>query len=383
MLLSLALLLWWLVFTEKRWTVQHACAAGLLVQMAISVPLATNTYAAFWTTYNLTIQVLCIMFSISLSIATMDQLQSILSSLRWIFVYVGLFAATHEGFGPAGAGGGQDENYIGLMMSMAIPLAYFPLVHRKASMRSVILLMSLAVYVAAIVVGFSRGAFLALCAVGIYCVWRSPRRILAVTALVAAIAVGSALVPAGYWTEMKTSTDVEEKTANMRIEAWTIALREFAAYPIFGVGPGNFMWNMGPFVTDEQVRRVGRPLAGTMVTHSMYFELLADLGLAGLVLFGGLTLNTVRDLLRIRRLQPRAEGSSQRRGRNGPSRRLRSELDNSTILAEALLGSLLAFFVGSMFISTLYGSYIWVWCGFAISLTRSVKSEVMRYRHQI
>ena len=66
----------------------------------------------------------------------------------------------------------------------------------------------------------------------------------------------------------------------LRSAGWGIALDEFGSSPLLGVGPGNFEKRYIEFglATDDD---------GPITTHNAYLNILAELGLPGLVLFLG------------------------------------------------------------------------------------------------
>src|SRR5258705_472551 len=104
--------------------------------------------------------------------------------------------------------------------------------------------------------------------------------------ILAAVAIGGfLLVVAGpsYWEEMSTITDPSEGTADLRLELWKIATQEFLSYPLTGVGGGNFRWRMAEFQSLEQIAKFDRFLMAEV--HSTYFQLLAEMGLAGCIVF--------------------------------------------------------------------------------------------------
>jgi len=81
-----------------------------------------------------------------------------------VAAYVGGYAIFHSGFGPAGAAGAQDENYVAAMMGMAVACAYFCVQAETRRLAKILLALCIVVFCAAIVVSFSRGGFVGLCA---------------------------------------------------------------------------------------------------------------------------------------------------------------------------------------------------------------------------
>ena len=77
------------------------------------------------------------------------------------------------------------------------------------------------------------------------------------------------------------------------------AIRQYLANPILGVGAGNFSWNLGEFQGDELLAKYDQNLSGSVVAHSLYFELLADLGSTGVAVFITLVWLSFRNLIRL------------------------------------------------------------------------------------
>src|SRR5262245_35998937 len=100
MIASISLLIWWIASGRAIWFLQAKFAAGLLGAMLLSVPLAANQYSAFWVTYTMAINIACIMMGFAFSLDTVARVGFVIGFLRAVFFYVGIFAVTHEGFGP-------------------------------------------------------------------------------------------------------------------------------------------------------------------------------------------------------------------------------------------------------------------------------------------
>jgi O-antigen ligase len=272
-----------------------------------------------------------------------------------------VYAFFNGGYGPSGAAGGQDENYVAAMMGMAIPLAYFSIFAEKRRVVKVLLALSIGVFCAAIVVGrdVSRGGFIGLCAVFLYCVARSPRKWLGLV-LVAVIAVGFVqLAGSKYWDEIATITDTDEGTADMRLDIWRIGMRMWRAHPVIGVGPGNFRWLVGVYQSPEQLEKYGRDLGGSIIAHSLFVELLAELGIAGAVVVAGLLWRTWRGLRQVKG--------------NGTGRANRRMGDGDLALrcyADAVIGSILGCLVNGVFLSLLYYSYLWLLLAMGNAITQ-------------
>lgn len=355
MMATIVLFLAALAREPKRWRPQVLYSVLFWALMVVHVPLARNYYTAFWSTYDVTVNVM-VLFAIVQLVDSVAKLRFIVGAFLATYVFVGAWAATHGGYGPLGAAVGQDQNYVAHAMSVGLSLAFFSIFAARTTLRKVGLGAAAVLFALATLAGFSRGGFVALSAVGIYCWFHAPRKVLGV--LVVAVLAGAAVVsaPEGYWDEMRTITDTSEGTADMRIEFWKIAWWQFLDHPIAGVGPANYRWYAGEYQSPEQHAKFGRSFSGAYVTHSLYFELLAERGLLGVLLFGGVLALNVRDTRRVAWI---ARGSAR-----AGSRHARELLS----LARGLEGALLGMLVSSLFLSALYGSYFWVLTGMIATL---------------
>ena len=245
------------------------------------------------------------------------------------------------------------------MMCMAIPFAYFSIFGETRRRVKLLLILSVVVFTGAVIVSFSRGGFVGLCAVGLYCLARSPKKLVGGT--VVAVVVVAALLFAGaeYWEEMGTITDTSESTADLRLEIWKIGLRMWAANPVFGVGAGNFRWQVGEFQSAEQLDKYGRSLQGSIVAHSLPVELLAELGTTGVIVVGLCCWVTWRNLRRVQRAIPRPRRVTDVNG-----------LWPLSCYADAVIGSIIGCLATGVFLSLLYFSYLWLLIALGSAITQ-------------
>lgn len=156
----------------------------------------------------------------------------------------------------------------------------------------------------------SRGALIALGVFVIVALRRMPKRQRIRAAFVAA-ALGGVVVlfaPSSVWDRLSgltnlTSTDNlsqvdTEGSATQRFEIWKVARTIIAEHPITGVGIGAY--------PQEHVQVAVRPefnptARGLRDTHSMYFNVMAETGVPGFLIFVSLLVATVRYVERTRR----------------------------------------------------------------------------------
>jgi O-antigen ligase len=362
MLISLFLAAAWLAKPAKKLNLQIACFLLLLVGMGISSIAAVNYGSAYQTTLALAIILLCICIPLVHFVDSLRKVKIFVNLLVVVFLYVGTWALLTGGYGPAGSGGAQDENYTSAMMCMAIPLAYFSIPLTTRTVVKAFYVLALGVFIGAVVIGGSRGGFLGLVGTALFCVFYSPRRRQAVTALVVGALLTLAVAGPTYWEDMQTITDTKEATADIRLELWTIAGRMFAYNPVFGVGPGNFRWNVGTYQSAEQLEKFGRDLTYSVVVHSTYFEILAELGLVGTILFLTIVIRTFRDL---RRLRPGMDPGTAARGAGGEP----GDAVQFRFYSLAISGCLVGYLIPAAFVSFTYFSHFWLVVSLAAALS--------------
>jgi O-antigen ligase len=345
--------------------------------MSIGVVTARNWYSAYHAVKAMAIMLLCICIPLIQFVDSLRKIRIFVNVLIVVFFYVGVWAIFQGGNGPAGSFGGQDQNYTSAMMCMAIPLAYFSIRLTDRRVVKLFYVVALGVFLAAIVAGSSRGGFVGLIGVVLFCVLKSPRKKQALVALVVGALLLSLVAGPKYWEEMGTITDTKEATADMRFELWEIAGRMFVYNPLFGVGPGNYRWNVGIYQSVEQLEKFGRELTYSVVVHSTYFEILSELGLAGAILFATILFRTFRDLRRIRSSKDFAKTTENDRQRRPISRNdtlPRTDAQQLPYYSLAIMGSLVGYLVPSAFVSFTYFSHFWLLIALAVALNEVARA---------
>ncbi len=350
LLLSVILAIGWLALPNKQWARHSAGYLLLLGVMLLEVPFAANGFAAFWTTRDMAVRLLTVCLPLQALTISVRRLRAWSYVFIAIAAFVGLWAATHDGYGPA-RGNGQDENYVAAQMGMSMALAYFAIFAEKRLLVRILLIGSMVAGVAAMALAAnpSRGGFLGLCAVAAYCISRSPKKS---TGVAVVIAVGIALflfAGQGFWKEIETTTDYQTGTGDMRLELWKIGMRIWAANPVLGAGGGNFRWLVGEFQSADQLEKFGRNLGGSVIPHSLFVEMLAEVGTAGALAFFWLVWKTWQGLGRVRDDILNLKGAA-----------LSAELHELRCQCDGLRAAILAVLVNGTFLSLFYYSHIWL-----------------------
>jgi O-antigen ligase len=144
----------------------------------------------------------------------------------------------------------------------------------------------------------------------------------------------------------------------------------FLDNPLFGVGQGNFPWDFRQYEL-ESGHEEGlhtRSIAGR-AAHSLYFQLLPELGITGGLIFLILIINFLRCIRNIR--------SAGKRG--DPHKKLEAPYKDYFYLSYAMEGSLVGYLVSGLFISIFYYPNFWLLISFAytINLIVNKKNEIL------
>ena len=149
---------------------------------------------------------------------------------------------------------------------------------------------------------------------------------------------------------------------------WGIGWEIFTANPVFGIGQGNFPWTIGEYMGGRTWQT--KSLAGRQA-HSLYFTLLPELGLVGVIIFGSMIYLNYRDT-RVSRFLPVAPRSASLR--RGTEQAKDVQVVRASLFGNAILGGMIGYLMTSAFISTLYYPTFWILMGLAVALRNSTQA---------
>lgn len=186
----------------------------------------------------------------------------------------------------------QGNNEIALAQLMALPLFYFLFTDTDRRWLKLTLLGCMVLMLAAIVGSHSRGALLGMICTGLFLWWHSKHKLpLAALALMLGL-MALPLMPEQWFSRMATIQTYEQDASAMgRINSWTMGTN-VALDNFFGGG-------FGVFWSGEMFARYAPDPLDRHDAHSIYFEILGEQGLIGLLLFLTLWFSTWRLLGRI------------------------------------------------------------------------------------
>ena len=325
-------------------------------------------------------------FGLYLGIVTyVNSLEKMLTLMKaWLGMlgFLAVMGIANSGHGISGFMG--DENDLCMVMDMAAPFAYFLLFSATGVVQKMKYLGFLGTFILAAMVTLSRGGFIGLASVGAYCWYRSPKKLNALILIVVAVVFMLVLAPETYWDEIASSTSDETMgvtgTGGARLYTWGIGVDMFLHNPIIGIGQGNFPWTFDLYEAGATFNE--RSFAGR-AAHSAWVSLIAELGLAGVVIIGGMLLQCYNDLKRVRTRFAPAE-SRQKHGQI-----VQVGEDVRMYLARAMEGSLIGFIASGVFISILWYPSLWIMVAFVVALRNiseveagKVRQDTVRSRYQ-
>jgi O-antigen ligase len=375
-LLGYGFVIWWFIKGEKAVLFREPLilnVIALISLMAVSVFYSANISSIF-----ITRAVFLTVFSYSLPLIFLAKNWTTTLSFfkAWVVIHllIALFALKN-----GGVGNGDflaDENDLALGVAMGMPFAYFLGKSEKFS-KNWKLIFRIAFFLlgAAVIATRSRGGFLGLSSVVFIIWWFSQKRIRnLLIGVVVVVFLGTVIIqlaPAGYVDRMNTMSDPKNATRVERLRSWEIGYIMWKHNPIFGVGAGQYKWNTVAYerMTSYWVSdNLTKTLAGREA-HSLYFSLLADLGIVGAALYALLVWGILRTLTKIIRAGMSGPKLKRDSKKNDTSEIINVEYQpEGVLLAKALIGSTLAFLVSGAFISVVYYPHLWLIAGFVVVL---------------
>jgi len=181
----------------------------------------------------------------------------------------------------------EDNNEFALALIMTIPLVYFlRLQVTRKVWRHVLSAVMLLCAISALG-SYSRGALIAIAAMGGMFWWRSPKKGEAAVFILLIAIVMIPMLPEQWWGRMNTISEYQTDASAMgRINAWGVAW-EVALHNLFGGGMS--------YQHQEFFLLYGKYEAIVRAAHSIYFQILGNHGFIGLFLFLLLWITTYRE----------------------------------------------------------------------------------------
>jgi probable O-glycosylation ligase (exosortase A-associated) len=316
--------------------------------LIVSFLYAPNTRAVYAEVNSFFFVITSFIFPLAVIVSDIEKWKRFMA--WWAIVHIGLtLIVLHQG-GTGPGGYLRDENDVALAMVMGVPFLYY--LAQAPGLKKffkTVLLTGFVLTIIAVILTASRGGALALIGViGLMIMYSNKPVRNASIAFAVVIAFGGALLaflPEGYVDDMSNISNPEDSTRKERLVSWSIAWQMFKGNPMFGVGAGNFPWTNHLYAELSPMWEPNMKLLGGRAAHSLYFTLIPELGLIGIVLFVVIMVAAFKFLKKIKKMS--------------------KELNDShtsqwfTLMQKSMFISLVGYLVGATFISVLYYPLSW------------------------
>src|SRR5258706_10584942 len=332
------------------------CLTGLL-----SIPLAINRQEA-WGEFSGTFIRCIVIFVVMINVV---RTEARLKGLIFLAMAAGIWLSvvaindyrlglmTVEGYRAAGRGTGifGNTNDMALHLVTVLPITVALMLGSKGAARKLIYGACAALMIAAIVLSYSRGAFIGMLIVLLFIAWKlgRQRRLEIVFAVLGFACLIILLAPDKYGSRLLSifipSLDAEGSADARRGELFRsiyVALR----HPLLGIGMGNYQPEMS---------------YKGLVTHNSYTQVAAEMGMVALACYVMLIVTPLKKPGRL--------------GRETFETRRESRF---YYLALGLQASLIAYLISSFFLSVAYVWYVYYLVPYAVCLRRLYESETGR-----
>lgn len=237
-----------------------------------------------------------------------------------------------------------DRNHLAVGLVVVLPLAYYLYQYSRNWLARFGFLGVFALLALAIMGSGSRGGFLSLAVVGLWLVMTARRKLLTLT-IVAFLCIALLAYSPDQWGERISTiaeADADESFLG-RVIAWKISLAIAFNNPFFGGGfhavQVQEVWDAFKYSSDIlPFFETPIPTFAAKAAHSIYFEVMGDLGLAGFAIYMVILLQAIVARFQIKRL----------------ASKLGSQYTWARDMADMLMLSILAYMVGGAAVSLGY-----------------------------
>ena len=215
---------------------------------------------------------------------------------------------TREGVGPEDRACGpvDDANYFAQILLVVLPMAFVLTKISRSRMAKIIGLTMAALLLSGLLLTYSRGGFIILVILAILLIRFGYFRLRHILLGAIPVLIIVAAVAPGYFTRMNSLRAVSDMDTvgdaalRGRLTEMLAAWNVFLDHPFVGVGPGQY----APYYSLDYMDDPGvafRQIDKERPAHTLYFELAAETGIMGLLIFVGLILSVLGRIRRVRR----------------------------------------------------------------------------------
>jgi probable O-glycosylation ligase (exosortase A-associated) len=340
---------------------QNKAQFGFLIVMGINVIFAFVKTPAAKIFYG-QVAILIIFFMIISLLNTQEKLKKFVVFFILANVFLALLGLYSYSFvntdidnlSTGGFVGGQDD--FAVVIIAAIPFAFFLYQQQKLNKSKIFYALLTILLVAAVILAFSRGGWVALIGISVLIIIFSTHKIRTAILMLIVVIIVLNILPHEFAEEFNTITP-ETGTAQHRFELWKAAWQMYLDHPIIGVGMNNFPGLYGRFYMLDNPHSYRWTTA-----HSIYFQLIAELGSLGAIFFIFIVYWIIKDNLII----------------NNKLNAASQIFPFPTALSKALLVSIAGYLIGGAFLSTLYYPPLYIIAALTVALRNIVEKEILK-----
>lgn len=245
-----------------------------------------------------------------------------------------------------------DGNDFALSINIVIPFCIFLLLESKNKRKKIYYYFLLLFLISCVIATSSRGGTFTMISIFIYQWIKSRNKTPGIIGIGLLVVLIMMFAPSLYFKRMSTVLNYQEEGSAMgRILAWKAGLKMAADHPLLGVGAGHFPVKYGVEYRPEGFLRTEIPW---QTAHSIYFLVLGELGLPGIILLGIMLCSNFRTNEKLYREMLFSE---------------RRDADTYQRLFVCLNSSLIGFAIGGMFLSVIYYPHLYIILGLFVSVS--------------
>lgn len=365
LMIAIATLLGWFFSKESKRFPKNSTSVIillfiLLTTLSSTLAMAPNTSWPLWERH---IKTFALVFMVMAIMHNRVRIQA----LVWVIVVsIGYFSVQGGLIGIVSAGGSHisgpprsqisDNNHLALAMVITLPLMNYLRIQSEKRFVQLSLMMAMALSVIGVLSTYSRGGLISLVAMLGFLWLKSSKKSIVIIFAIIIVIPAVQFMPDKWTNRMSTIKGASEKDGSFqgRIRAWETSFNLALDRPFYG---GGFSSIQSGRVYDRY-KTAGDPTTGR-AAHSIYFQVLGDLGFVGLTLYLLLFSVAWRNATIVKRL---SKGIPQ--------------LDWAQNLASMLQVSLVGFAVGGAALSLAYYDLVLTLIGILEILRNLVAKQV-------
>jgi probable O-glycosylation ligase (exosortase A-associated) len=273
---------------KPRWGRFHLLLILFLLQLIISKGFAINAFAAK-IQFDMMLVPIVVSIIIVQVVRTEDQIYRVMWFIAFGLGFLGSWALWKSHFtnfynieadGELVGPGGQliDRNDFGLGLNMGLAVVFYLSMITKIKIAKIIAFCSCGPLAITILETGSRGAFLALIAIGLYIMYKLHHKKWLWGIAVVGLIGGISVLPPEQIERISgiKSAASEDTSAQGRITSWKAAIEMARHKPLNGVGLGCFTVDYFRYAPEAEV---------AFVAHSSFFQILGTAGIPGALLW--------------------------------------------------------------------------------------------------